>query len=39
MEKSEEEACFGAAPLEVKDGVAVTEEAVELHVPDVITQF
>ncbi|KAG4432798.1 hypothetical protein IFR05_011709 [Cadophora sp. M221] len=30
---------FGSAPLEVKDGVAVTEESVELHVADVITQF
>ena len=30
---------FGSAPLEVKDGVAVMEESVELHVPDIITQF
>ncbi|KAH7342682.1 hypothetical protein BKA65DRAFT_526743 [Rhexocercosporidium sp. MPI-PUGE-AT-0058] len=30
---------FGSAPLDVKDGVAVTEEGVELHVADVITQF
>lgn len=30
---------FGSAPLEVKDGVAMSEESVELHVPDIITQF
>ncbi|KAK0128547.1 hypothetical protein ONS95_000513 [Cadophora gregata] len=30
---------FGRAPLDVKDGVALTEESVELHVPDIITQF
>ncbi|KAH6724241.1 hypothetical protein BKA61DRAFT_687369 [Leptodontidium sp. MPI-SDFR-AT-0119] len=30
---------FSSAPLEVKDGIAVTEESVELHVADVTTQF
>jgi hypothetical protein len=30
---------FGEEPLAVAHGVAVTEEAVELHVPDLITQF
>ena len=40
MEEQEgEEGIFGSAPLEVVDGVAVTEESVGLHVPDVITQF
>lgn len=29
---------FEAKPLEVQDGVAVLEESVELHVPDVMTQ-
>jgi hypothetical protein len=39
MEKSEMEGYFGREPLEVSDGIAVTEEAVGLHVPDLITQF
>ncbi|ESZ94571.1 hypothetical protein SBOR_5061 [Sclerotinia borealis F-4128] len=41
MEKSESDGrFFGAGPLEVEDGVAVMEEGVGLHVPDVlITQF
>ncbi|KAL2075537.1 hypothetical protein VTL71DRAFT_480 [Oculimacula yallundae] len=30
---------FSSEPLEVKDGIAVTEESVELHVADFITQF
>ncbi|CZT01079.1 uncharacterized protein RAG0_08885 [Rhynchosporium agropyri] len=30
---------FGSAPLEVKDGIAVTEKSVSLHVADFITQF
>ena len=38
MERKEEVEGFGGEPLELKDGVALTEEAVELHVPDVITQ-
>jgi len=39
MEQTELNGRFGSAPLEVNNGVAVTEEAVGLHVPDVITQF
>ncbi|KAI9649341.1 hypothetical protein NHQ30_001913 [Ciborinia camelliae] len=41
MEESESDGhFFGAGPLEVEDGVAVMEEGVELHVPDVlITQY
>lgn len=40
MEQDElSERSFGAAPLQVNHGVAVTEEAVGLHVPDVVTQF
>lgn len=40
MEKKEEQdRSFSGEPLKVEDGVAVTEEAVALHVPDVITQF
>jgi hypothetical protein len=39
MEQNELDGTFGSAPLEVQDGVAVTEEAVELHVADLITQF
>jgi hypothetical protein len=39
MEEGEaEEGEFGAEPLEVRDGIAVTEEAVGLHVADLITQ-
>lgn len=34
MEKSQ----FEAKPLEVADGIAVLEESVELHVPDIMTQ-
>jgi len=30
---------FGGEPLDVSDGIAVTEEAVEMHVADVLTQF
>lgn len=30
---------FGSGPLEVKNGVAVTEEAVELHLADMVTQY
>lgn len=30
---------FSSAPLEVNDGVAVTEESVGMRVADVITQF
>lgn len=29
---------FGDKPLDVGNGVAVSEEGVELHVPDVIAQ-
>lgn len=37
MEESESEGhFFGSAPLEVEDGVAVMEEGVGLHVPDVL---
>jgi hypothetical protein len=38
MEMSEMEGRFGSKPLEVRGGVAVTEEAVGLHVADLITQ-
>ena len=38
-EKEFDGGIFGSAPLEVKDGVAVTEEAVGFHVADLITQF
>lgn len=40
MEQSEapEGFSFHKEPLEVEDGVAATEEGVELHVPDVVTQ-
>ncbi len=34
-----EDHMFGAEPLAVDHGVAFTEEAVELHVPDIITQL
>ena len=37
MELEESEMGFGDQPLELMDGVAMTEEAVGLHVPDVIT--
>ncbi|KAM0323306.1 hypothetical protein ACHAQA_008898 [Verticillium albo-atrum] len=30
---------FEAAPLKVDEGIAVLEESVELHVPDVVTQI
>ena len=39
MEESERRGMFGSAPLDLERGVAVTEEVVELHVPDLITQF
>lgn len=40
MEREEEEqGRFGSDPLDVLNGVAVTEEAVELQVPDLITQL
>jgi hypothetical protein len=40
MEEEEmEEQRFYEEPLELADGVAVLEESVEMHVPDVITQF
>jgi hypothetical protein len=39
MEESERIGMFGSAPLDLQHGVAVTEEAVELHVPDLITQL
>lgn len=38
MEESERVGMFGSAPLDLRRGVAVTEEAVGLHVPDLITQ-
>ncbi|ROT42067.1 hypothetical protein SODALDRAFT_347154 [Sodiomyces alkalinus F11] len=39
MEKREsEEGKFGDKPLEVDKGVALSEESVELHIPDVLTQ-
>jgi hypothetical protein len=38
MEEEEQQGAFGSDPLELAEGIAVTEEAVELHVPDVITQ-
>ncbi|KAH6647250.1 hypothetical protein BKA67DRAFT_663586 [Truncatella angustata] len=39
MEEQEEDGCFHEEPLEVANGVAVLEESVEMHVPDVITQI
>jgi hypothetical protein len=39
MEESERIGMFGSSPLDLQHGVAVTEEAVGLHVPDLITQF
>lgn len=39
MEKVERAGFFGSEPLRVADGIAVTEEAVVLHVPDLIAQF
>lgn len=39
MEESEREGMFGSAPLDLQHGVAVTEEAVGLHVPDLIMQL
>jgi hypothetical protein len=38
MEMTEMKEGFGEQPLEVNGGVAVTEEAVGLHVADLITQ-
>lgn len=39
MERHErEDHEFGAEPLRVGHGVAVTEEAVEQHIPDVIVE-
>ena len=39
MEELEDtKGCFLSAPLKVVQGVAVLEESVELHVPDVVTQ-
>lgn len=34
-----EERRFHGGPLKVADGIAVLEESVEMHVPDVMTQF
>lgn len=39
MEQDELGGSFGSAPLSVRNGIAVTEEGVELHVADFITQF
>lgn len=40
MEEEEiQEGRFHKTPLEVADGIAVLEESVEMHVPDVMTQF
>jgi hypothetical protein len=39
IKEAHERMSFHAAPLEVEGGVAVTEEVVELHVADVITQL
>ncbi len=40
MENTElKDGVFGPLPLDVKGGVAVTEESVRLHVADLITQF
>jgi len=39
MEKEEMELGFGSQPLVVRDGVAVTEEAVGERRADLITQF
>ncbi|KAE9581840.1 hypothetical protein CGCF415_v004209 [Colletotrichum fructicola] len=37
-EHEKEEGKFSAQPLKVQNGVAMLEESVELHVPDVMTQ-
>jgi hypothetical protein len=39
MEQDELRGKFAKEPLEVQDGVAVLEESLQLHLPDVITQF
>jgi hypothetical protein len=40
MEEQEmDERRFHGEPLEVADGIAVLEESVEMHVPDVMTQI
>ena len=39
VEEQESSAGFSATPLEVPQGIAVTEEAIELRVADLITQF
>ena len=39
MEQDELRGSFGREPLDVVNGVAVTEEGVELHVADYITHF
>lgn len=39
MEQNEQFGDFGSEPLDLMDGVAVTEEGVELHVADVIMQY
>ena len=39
MEKNEiHDGSFGSEPVEVTHGIAVTEKAVGLHLPDLITQ-
>jgi len=38
-EKELSGAHFSSQPFEVQDGVALLEESIELHVPDVVTQF
>jgi hypothetical protein len=38
-ESGKDDGAFGWMPLSVSGGVAVTEEAVEMHVADVVTQF
>jgi hypothetical protein len=40
MELCEENAQeFGADPLVIGNGIALTEDAVEMHVADIMTQF
>ena len=40
MERNERlQHTFGSEPLAVNGGVALTEEAVELHVPNVVTRL
>lgn len=40
MEAEEmDEGYFQERPLEVADGIAVLEESVDIHIPDIVTQI